>query len=94
MLTVKVFGKRDCELCKNAIHKFEYFMRHWGIEDGVDVHFVDMDTEEGLADAMMHDAAKVPTTVILSESGEELARWEGVVPPSEEFKPVIAGGSR
>jgi len=93
MLMVKVFGKQGCELCKNTVHKFQFFLERWGLADGVEVEFLDMGTPEGLAEAMMHDASAVPTTVILNEAGEEQARWEGAVPPSSEFKPIIAGES-
>ena len=93
MLTVKIFGKPDCELCKNTIHKFEYFLDHWGVADGVEVEYFDMTSPDGLTEAMMHDASAVPTTVIFDEAGKELARWEGAVPPSSEFKPLVTGGS-
>jgi len=84
-MKIKVFGKPGCEYCKTTMKKFETFMSRWNINDGVDLTFFDMETVDGLAEGAFHSVIKIPTTVI-EKSGSIVARWDGQVPLSEEFK--------
>jgi len=84
-MQVKVFGKENCEYCKTTMKKFETFSRRWNIGNVISLAFIDMDTVDGLAEGAFYSVTKIPTTVIEKENNI-LARWDGKVPLSEEFK--------
>jgi len=85
-MEIKVFGKPDCEYCKTTMKKFETFLGHWNVEETkVALTFFDMETMDGLAEGAFYSVTKIPSTVIEKDK-EILARWDGVVPLSEEFK--------
>ncbi len=85
MITVTVFGKKDCDACKAAIEKVSYFTKKWGWEARTRVQFIDMDTPDGLAEGAYRDVFDIPT-VILEKNNEELARWVKQVPASRDFR--------
>jgi glutaredoxin len=82
---ISVFGRRDCDACKAALTKIEYFSRKWGKAETTSLEFVDLDTVDGLAEGAWRDVYDVPT-VILETSGREVARWVKQVPVSRDFK--------
>ena len=85
-MEIKVFGKPGCEFCKTTVKKFETFFGRWKIDQSrVKLNFFDMETVDGLAEGAFYSVSKVPSTVIEKE-GAILARWDGKVPLSEEFK--------
>jgi glutaredoxin len=81
---VSVFGKKECDACKAAVDKIEYFTKKWKRDD-VAVEYVDMDTPDGLAEGAYRDVYDIPT-VILEREGDEVARWVKTVPVSQEFR--------
>jgi glutaredoxin len=81
---VSVFGKQECDACKAAVEKIEYFTKKWKRED-IDLEYVDMDTPDGLAEGAYRDVYDIPT-VILEKGGDELVRWVKTVPVSQEFR--------
>lgn len=85
-MKVKVFGKPGCEFCKTTMKKFEIFLSLWKIADRVDLSFFDMETVDGLAEGAFLGVTKIPASVI-EHDGRVIARWDGKVPVSEEFKP-------
>ena len=89
-MKVKVFGKPGCEFCKTTMKKFETFLNRWKIDQqNVELTFFDMETVDGLAEGAFYSVIKIPSTVI--ENNENvLARWDGQVPLSEEFKAYFA----
>lgn len=85
-LEVKVFGKPGCEFCKTTMKKFETFFSRWQIDPAkVKLNFFDMETVDGLSEGAFYSVVKIPSTVI-EKGSEVLARWDGQVPLSEEFK--------
>ncbi|KAF0135036.1 MAG: hypothetical protein FD145_174 [Candidatus Saganbacteria bacterium] len=84
-MKVKVFGKPGCEFCKTTMKKFETFFDRWKIERSALLSFFDMETVDGLAEGAFYSVSKIPSTII-EKNGELLARWDGQVPLSEEFK--------
>lgn len=85
-MEVKVFGKPGCEFCKTTVKKFETFFSRWKIDRSkVDLTFLDMETVDGLAEGAFFSVVKIPSTII-QKDGLVLARWDGKVPLSEEFK--------
>lgn len=90
-LEVKVFGKPGCEYCKTTLKKFETFFARWNIDQSkAKLSFFDMETVDGMAEGAFYSVSKIPSTVIERESSV-LARWDGKVPLSEEFKNLFAG---
>lgn len=85
-MDVKVFGKPGCEYCKTTIKKFETFFDRWNIDKrAVSLNFFDMEQVDGLAEGAFYSVSKIPSTII-EKDGNIVARWDGVVPLSEEFK--------
>ncbi|MCX5725653.1 MAG: thioredoxin family protein [Candidatus Saganbacteria bacterium] len=85
-MEVKVFGKPGCEYCKTTMKKFETFFSRWNInKEKVALTFLDMETVDGLAEGAYNSVIKIPTTIIKKDKSI-LARWDGKVPLSEEFK--------
>ena len=82
---IKVFGKPGCEFCKTSVKKFDTFLNHWDIKEKVPLNFYDMETVDGMAEGAFYSVTKIPATVI-EKNGEMLARWDGKVPLSEDFK--------
>jgi hypothetical protein len=92
-IEVKVFGKPGCEFCKTTVKKFETFFSRWQIDPSqVNLKFFDMETVDGLAEGAFYSVIKIPATVI-EKGSEVLARWDGQVPLSEEFKVHFASFS-
>ena len=90
-MQVKIFGKPGCEYCKTTLQKFETFTRRWNIPaDSLSLSFLDMETVDGLAEGAFYSVTKIPTTIIEKEKNI-LARWDGKVPLSEEFKTYFDG---
>jgi len=81
---VSIFGKNECDACKAAVEKIEYFTKKWERDD-VAVEYIDMDTPDGLAEGAYRDVYDIPT-VILEKEGDELVRWVKTVPVSQEFR--------
>jgi glutaredoxin len=89
-MIVRIFGKKDCDACKNAKRKFEFFFEKWGLTEEIPIEFYDMDTIEGLAEGAIYDVSNVPTT-ILEKDNIEITRWEGKVPVSPDFSEYFKG---
>ena len=90
-MEVKVFGKPGCEFCKTTVKKFETFFSRWGIKPAdIKLSFFDMETVDGLAEGAFYSVDKIPSTVI-EKDNDILARWDGQVPLSEEFKGHFQG---
>ncbi len=85
-MEVKIFGKPGCEYCKTTIKKFETFFDRWSIDKNIiPLLFFDMEQVDGLAEGAFYSVSKIPSTII-EKDGRILARWDGQVPLSEEFK--------
>lgn len=84
-MRIKIFGKKDCAKCETTKNKFSHFLDKNGYQDRANLRFHDMDTVDGMAEGAYYDVLKVPTVVIEKEN-RVMARWEGEVPRTEEFK--------
>jgi len=87
-MKVKIFGKKDCNLCKASISKFKFFLDKWELAERIELAFYDLDTVDGLTEGSLLDALEVPT-IILEEDGVEIARWEKRIPRSDEFGEIF-----
>ena len=83
-LQVTVFGKPDCDLCKSARRKVEFYLNKWELAEQVEVRFLDITTVEGLTESAYYNATDIPTTLVF-RAGQDVARWEHVMPDSEEL---------
>jgi len=87
-MKVKIFGKKDCNLCQASVKKFQFFLDKWELSERIELTFYDLDTVEGLTEGSLLDALEVPT-IILEEDGREVARWEKRIPKSDEFGEIF-----
>jgi hypothetical protein len=90
MLTFEVYGKTNCAKCKGTRNKLVHLITKADRAEEVDVAYHDMDTVDGLAEGAFNDVTDIPTTILRSDAGEALARWEGWLPPSAEVKAYLA----
>jgi len=84
-MRVRIFGKKDCAKCETTKNKFNHFLTKSGNANETELEFYDMDTVDGMAEGAFNDVLHVPTTIIEKED-RILARWEGEVPGTGEFK--------
>ncbi len=91
-MKVKIFGKKDCNLCKASLKKFQFFLDKWELTERIEINFYDLDTVDGLTEGSLLDALEVPT-IILEKEGLEIARWEKRVPRSDEFGEIFVAKS-
>lgn len=73
---------------KNAINEF---IDKNGIADSVKHVYYDMDTVDGLAEGAFNDVRSIPTTII-TDDGNNVARWDGTVPSPQELSQRISKG--
>lgn len=91
-MRVEIYGKQGCTLCKSACKKVEHFLAQKGLEDGVQVKFMDMETEEGAAEGDFFDVFQIPTVLLIEDEGPPLARWDGKAPASRELEAYLPPG--
>jgi len=84
-MKIKIFGKKDCAKCETTKNKLNHFIEKNNYQDNAVLEFYDMDTIDGCAEGAYNDVLKIPTTLI-EKKDEVLARWEGEVPKSDEFR--------
>lgn len=84
-MRIKVFGKQGCAKCDTTKNKFNHFLKKNGFTEKAVLEFLDMDTVDGMAEGAYNDVLKIPTTII-EKDNNIVARWEGEVPKTEEFK--------
>ena len=88
-MEIMIYGKKDCAKCTTTKNKFNHFLTKWKFVDKVPLKFVDMDTVEGRAKGLYNEITEVPTTLILNDSGDEIARWPGMVPASDDVRVLL-----
>ena len=87
-MQIDIFGKVDCARCETTKRKLTHFLEKWSLTDAVEMTWVDLDTVDGRAEGAFHDVLNAPT-VIVRKDGEELHRWDGEVPDSNEMKSLL-----
>jgi hypothetical protein len=89
-MKIDVYGKPGCARCESTKTKLTHFLKKWNAEDKVVLDFVDMQTPDGLARGVVNNVFDViPVTIVLDDSEQQLARWEGDVPPSGEVARLL-----
>jgi len=87
-MQVKIFGKEGCAKCQTTKNKFSHFLSKWDLKEKIELSFYDMNTVDGMAEGAYMDVLDIPAT-ILEKEGRTLARWDGEVPKSKEFKEYL-----
>jgi len=87
-MKIEVFGKEGCALCRTTKRKLAHFLEKWGLAQTVELSFVNLETEDGLAEAAFRDVSDVPTTIV-SDNGTTFARWRQAVPSSDDVRKVL-----
>ena len=89
-MEIQLFGKQNCGKCESTKKKLHHFVSKYAGEGSVAVSFFDLDSMDGMAEGMFRDVHEVPTTII-QDGGEDVIRWEGEIPDSEELKAHFVG---
>ena len=87
-MKIEVFGKQGCAICQSTKNKLSHFLEKWGFAGTVPLDFVEMETVDGLAEGAFRDVIEIPTTIV-SDDGAALARWDGMIPPSEDLRKAL-----
>ena len=90
MLRIQLYGKEGCAKCASTREKLNHLLGKWQVADQVELGFFDMGTEEGMTEGAFNDVDEVPTTLLMDDSGTELARWEARIPPSDAVRRHLA----
>jgi hypothetical protein len=88
-MEVIIFGKINCGLCKGAQGRVTFLVEKMGLNNTVPVRFVDVNTVDGRAEGAFFDVYDAVPVTLIRNNGEDLSRWEGVVPKSEDLKPYF-----
>jgi hypothetical protein len=88
---IHVFGKEGCAKCMTTRQKLTHMLAKWAVGDRVVFDWFDMGTEDGLTEGAFNDVGEIPTTLLLDDAGNVLARWEREVPPSDALRDHLAG---
>lgn len=89
-MTIHVYGKQGCKLCKSAKKKVNHFLDRWGVEEQVDVDFLDMENDyHAAAEGDFFDVFDIPTILVMEDDTHVLARWDGKAPPTGELKEIV-----
>ncbi|HAV43589.1 TPA: hypothetical protein DCX15_06215 [bacterium] len=89
-MEIKVFGTKLCPSCNIAVRRVNEAIEKWNGE--IRVNYYDMETVDGLTEGALNEVMKIPT-IILSERGRLVARWNGEVPEAGEFQEKIGNPS-
>jgi len=82
---VKVFGKKDCDICKIAKDKLQSFITETNLGEKSNMIFYDLDTTDGMTEGSLLDALDVPT-IIIEKNEQEIARWAKYIPGTATLK--------
>jgi thiol-disulfide isomerase/thioredoxin len=84
-MEIDVFGKQGCPRCESTKRKLDHFLQKWNLAQTVPMKWFDMDTVDGRAEGAFQDVFSVPTVILLRD-GQEVKRWAGELPDSNEVR--------
>jgi glutaredoxin len=84
MEKVKVFVKDGCAKCPSAKEVGSLLLK-----EGIEVHYYDIDTADGLAEASFYGVLATPTMIVEDSEEKTLADYRGTVPTLQEVKEVL-----
>jgi len=90
---VSIYGTASCPKCGSTKRKVNHLLEKRSLSAGVDVLFHDMNTPDGMAEAMFVDVqeADIPTTIV-SVDGNSNGRWSAMVPRSADILGALGEG--
>jgi len=89
-MQIHLFGRDECGKCTSTRNKLHHFVGKYANGKPVEITYFDMESVEGMAEGAFRDVHKIPTTIIEAD-GRKVARWEGVIPDSDELKALLRG---
>ena len=83
---VSIYGTASCPKCGSTKRKVNHLLEKRSLSSGVEVQFYDLNTPDGMAEAMFVDVqeADIPTTIV-SVDGDASGRWSATVPRSMDI---------
>lgn len=88
-MKIDVFGKKDCAICESTKRKLNHFLGKWDMADSVPMEWFDMETLDGRSEGALEDVLNIPT-VILRDDENEIRRWDGEMPDSQELRDLLS----
>jgi len=85
----EIYGKSNCPKCKSAQDKLALLIGKAAVAQEVGLAYHDLETVEGMAEGAFNDVTDIPTTILRSDAGQPMARWEGKLPPTVEVKAFL-----
>jgi len=79
-MSILLFTKQNCPLCPAA----KEVARRAALKLSMEVEEHDIDSIEGLAEAMFYSVLSTPSIVIADKDGNEISAWRGKAPNEEE----------
>ena len=89
----EVFGKNGCARCKSAHQKLTHLVGKADVVGDILIDYYDVESVEGMAEGAFNDVIHIPTTILRSDAGEPMARWEGCLPPSIEVRAFLGSAA-
>jgi len=83
-MEIKLFYKQDCPKCpagKEVCKKLE--------EKGHPVNYYDVESVDGMAEAMFYMIMATPSLIVLDDQGNEVASWRGSAPELDAVISVL-----
>jgi len=82
-MILKLFTKPNCPRCPAAKQVVKE------IENKVKVEQYDIETEDGLAEALQYDVMATPAIIIVDKNQEVLGEWRGEAPTIDALNKVL-----
>lgn len=79
-MSILLFTKQNCPLCPAA----KEIARRAALKHNFEVKEHDIDSVEGLAEAMFYSVLSTPSIIIADKDGNEISAWRGKAPNEEE----------
>jgi len=83
-MEINIYGKEDCAKCEEAKKTLTTVLTKKKLKKKVPFKYFDMDTVDGMAEGAFNDVLKIPT-VIIKDSENNIVRWDGTVPETDEI---------
>ena len=83
-MIVKIFWQENCTRCpptKKIGKKLE--------GERIKVEYHDVNTPDGLAEAMFYDVLSTPSLIVTDDEKREIAAWRGETPKMEDVKKFL-----
>lgn len=83
-MKLKIFVKQGCPDCPPAKKLGQELEKA-----GKKIEFVDIDTPDGLAEAVLFDVMATPSLVVVDENSKAVKSWKGETPPRKEAEKLL-----